>query len=302
MTHLGIDVGGTKVALRLRAASGEHTEAVFRWPGERTVEADLAALAAHTRALLGAGHETVEAVGVAMPATLDVRGRVATWPGRPFWRGVRLRDELAALLPGTRVDCADDGDLAALAEADAADCRNLVYLGVGTGIGGGIVLDGRLVPGTGRGSCEVGHVIVDRAGERCDCGRHGCVQAIASGPATLRRAARLRGAPVEFTELRDAFTAGRDWAVAALDESAAALAAAAVSLAELVHPERVVVGGGFAAGIPGQLTAVEAHVSRLARPGTAVPGIHPARLGGLSSLHGALLLARSAPTAPTGHR
>ncbi|MFI6037203.1 ROK family protein [Streptomyces sp. NPDC051315] len=292
MTHLGMDVGGTKVALRALAPSGEHTETVFRWPEERSVDADLAALAAHTRTLVPAG--AVEAVGVAMPATLDAEGRVVAWPGRPFWRGVDLRAELTGLLPGARVDCADDGDLGALAEADAAGCRDLVYLGVGTGVGGGIVLDGRLVPGLGRGSCEVGHIVVDRSGERCACGRRGCVQAVASGPATLRRAAGLRDTPVEFTELRDAFVAGEEWATAAVDESCAALAAAAVSLTELVHPRRVVVGGGFAAGIPGYVARVAAHTSALARPGAPAPEIHAARLGGLSSLTGALLLARTA--------
>ncbi|MFF8974806.1 ROK family protein [Streptomyces sp. NPDC014995] len=294
MTHLGMDVGGTKVALRALAPSGEHAQTVFRWPEERSVDADLAALAAHTRRLVPAGAGAVEAVGVAMPATLDAEGRVVAWPGRPFWQGVDLRAELAGLLPGARVSCADDGDLGALAEADAAGCRDLVYLGVGTGVGGGIVLDGRLVPGVGRGSCEVGHIVVDRSGERCACGRRGCVQAVASGPATLTRAARLRGASVEFAELRDAFTAGEEWAAAAVDESCAALAAAAVSLAELVHPRRVVVGGGFAAGIPGYVARVATHTAALARPGAPAPEIHAARLGGLSSLTGALLLARTA--------
>ncbi|GGT59453.1 ROK family protein [Streptomyces purpureus] len=295
MSYLGIDVGGTKVAFRTENAAGigEETESSFRWPRTRCVRDDLTALAEHTHALRSRLERPVEAVGVAMPATLAPDGRVLTWPGRPFWEGVDLRAELAALLPGAEVRCADDGDLAALAEADAADCGDLVYLGVGTGIGGGIVLDGRLVPGAHRGSCEVGHMVVDRrAGDLCDCGRRGCVQSVASGPATLRRAAELRGEPLEFTDLRDAFTAGERWAVDAVGESCAALAAAAVSLAELVHPARIVVGGGFAAGVPGFVETVAQEVTRLARPAWTPPPVHPARLAGLSSLRGALLLAR----------
>lgn len=293
MTHLGIDVGGTKVALRTRGAAGTDTDSVFRWPAARTVEADLAALAKGVRTLVDTGPGTVEAVGVAMPATLDAHGRVVTWPSRPFWQGVDLPGELARLIPDTRVSCADDGDLAALAEADAANCADLVYLGVGTGIGGGIVLDGHLVPGIGRGSCEVGHTIVDRSGERCDCGRRGCLQAVASGPATLRRAARLRGEPVEFAALKGGVAAAEPWARTAVDETCAALAAAAVSLAELVRPQQVVVGGGFAAGLDGLVGSVAAHAERLARPGVPAPQVRGARLGGLSSLSGALLLART---------
>ena len=92
------------------------------------------------------------------------------------------------------------GNVAALAEAHAAGRPDLLYLGVGTGVGGGIVLGGRLLPGPSRGSCEIGHLIVDRSAARCDCGRRGCVQSVASGPAVLRRAARGRGAEVTFAE------------------------------------------------------------------------------------------------------
>jgi kanosamine 6-kinase len=163
---------------------------------------------------------------------------------------------------------------------------------VGTGIGGGIVLDGRLCPGSARGSCETGHMIVDRAGPECDCGRYGCLQAVASGPATLRRAAALRGRDVSFTELRTALAEEQPWAVDTLEDSCAALAAAATSLAELVHPDRITIGGGFAAGLPGFVERVRRHTRRLARPGGAPVVLADAALGGLSSLQGALLLAR----------
>lgn len=305
MTFLGMDFGGTKVAFRTEYGTEGNPaepadgpdgpdESVFRWPATRTVGDDLAALAGHTRTVLARQSRPVGSVGVSMPATLGPDGRVLTWPSRPFWQGVDLIAELTALLPDARIRCADDGDLAALAEADRAGCRDVVYLGVGTGVGGGIVLDGQLVPGPGRGSCEVGHIVVDRSGERCDCGRRGCVQAVASGPATLRRAAAGRGAPVEYAGLRDAFAVGESWAVEAIEESCAALAAAAVSLGELVRPQQVVVGGGFAAGIPGFVACLAAHTARLGRPGVPPPPVRAARLGGLSSLHGAVLLARGA--------
>ncbi|MCZ4121842.1 ROK family protein [Streptomyces sp. H39-S7] len=297
MRYLGIDVGGTKVALRLEGAGeqGEPEEAVFRWPAPGDTARDLAALAAGIAGLRERRPGPVTAVGVAMPATLDGTGRVVTWPNRPSWEGLALRAELCALLPDVPapgIRTADDGDLAALAEAEAAGVRNLVYLGVGTGVGGGLVLDGRLCPGPERGSCEVGHLVVDRAGRRCDCGRRGCVQSVASGPAILRRAAELRGGDVPFAELGPALEAGEEWALEAVRESASALASAVIGLSELTHPELAVIGGGFAAAIPGFVPAVARQVERLERPGGPRVPVAEARLGGLSSLYGAVLLAR----------
>ncbi|MHA4818919.1 ROK family protein [Streptomyces aculeolatus] len=288
--RLGMDIGGTKAALRIEADGAEPAQTAFTWSGA-DVHADMAELAAALDRLCAGRPGPPGTAGVAVPATLDAEGRVTAWPGRPTWTGFDLTAALRDLLPGTDVRCADDGDLAALAEARAAGCDHLVYLGVGTGVGGGVVLDGQPRPGPGRGSCEVGHMVVDRGGPRCDCGRYGCLQASASGPAVLRRAGRGAGA-VTFPELRAGWLAGEVWAVAAVDEACAALAAAVVSLDELMHPELTVVGGGFADGLPGFVTLVERHVGRHARRGHRPAPLAEARLGGLSSLSGALLLAR----------
>ena len=253
---------------------------------------DLAMLADKVLELRRYWREPIQAVGVAMPAKLDGSGRVLAWPGRPGWCGVELWTSLRTLFPGSEVRCADDGDLAAVAEARAVGCAELVYIGVGTGIGGGIVSGGRSFPGRARGSCEIGHVVVDHCGTGCDCGRRGCLQAVASGPATLRRAAELRGNDVTFPEFRRAVLAGRPWAVSALEDSAAALAAAIISLDELLHPSLVLIGGGFAAPLPCLVETVSAEVARLARPGSPPPPVQPAVLGGLSSLRGAVLAAR----------
>ncbi|WKU48942.1 ROK family protein [Streptomyces sp. VNUA116] len=304
MSVLGVDLGGTKAALRLESSSGAGTgsvDSVFAWPATGGAAADLSALAAAAALDRAPAGDPVTAVGVAVPATLDASGRVRGWPNRPSWRGLDLVRELAGLWPDAEVRLADDGDLAALAEAGAAGCPDLVHLGVGTGIGGGIVLGGALCPGTARGSCEVGHVIVDRAGERCDCGRHGCVQSVASGRAVLRRAARRLGRDVGFDVLREAWRDGEPWALETVGESAAALAAAVVSLCELVRPRLVTIGGGFAAGLPGYVAEVAHRVRQFERPEGPHIHLRPAALGALSSLDGAVLLARgAAPSARCG--
>ena len=291
MTRLGIDVGGTKVAFRLAAGDRPPQQSAFRWPPGADPDGDWAALEAEVARLRAAWERPITAVGVAMPAAVDASGRVTAWPGRPAWAGLDLASRLRALFPDAAVRWADDGDLAALAEAGHAGSPNVVYLGIGTGVGGGVVLDGRPVPG-----CEIGHLIVDRRvrGDRCDCGRRGCVQSAASGPATLRRAARLRGAAVSFAELREGLLTGARWAADALERTWDVLAAAVTGLGEIFHPDLAIVGGGFAAGLPGFAGAVADRAAALARPGFPVVPVRRAELGGLSSLHGAVLLAERA--------
>ncbi|WP_432008139.1 ROK family protein [Streptomyces parvus] len=292
MILLGIDIGGTKVAFRAEPDGADAHESSFIWPESGRVADDIAALHRHAEEVLARTGQSVAAVGVAVPATLDADGRVTSWPTRPSWQGLDLVIVLGELFPRAELCWGDDGDLAAMAESHASGLADLVYLGVGTGIGGGMVLGGRSVPGPRRGSCELGHLIVDRRGERCDCGRHGCVQAEASGPATLRRASTARGTRVSFAELRHGYAEGAGWAVAAVEHSCAALAAALVGVGELVRPDAAVIGGGFAAGLPGFVEETARQAARLSRPGHPPPPIGPAVLGGRSSLYGAVLAAK----------
>lgn len=300
MSFLGIDIGGTKVALRAEhEGSAEVSEYSFAWPGPGLdVAEDLRLL--RERVVVTVPQESITAAGVSVPATVDSAGKVVAWPVRPSWVGLDFGAELRAIFPGVPVCFADDGDLAAVAEARAADCADLLYVGVGTGIGGGIVLDGRPCPGLTRASCELGHVVVTGSGEVCDCGRRGCVQAAASGPATLRRAARAHGGDVTAARLRYGIEAGESWAVSAVTKSAEALAALIVTVAELCAPNLALIGGGFAAGIPALVPLVAEEVGRLTRLGHEPPPVRPALLGGLSSLHGAVLAARDLAGAAGG--
>jgi kanosamine 6-kinase len=326
-SHLGIDIGGTKVALRFEDDRGGVLEARASWPPGGTVADDLAALTdlvqqaradwdsseradrsgragrsgradRSDRSGRNGPHSTAggdrapAGVGVAMPGTVAPDGRVLAWPGRPAWTGLDLAAALGRVLPGLPVAWADDGDLGALAEARHAGCDHLVYLGVGTGVGGGVVVGGQVLPGLTRGSCELGHLVVAIDGPVCDCGRAGCVQAFAGGPAIRRRAAGARGSATSPAELLDGWRAGAGWAVQALDEAAIALATAVIGVGEMVLPDLALVGGGFAAVHEGFVDRVDGHVRRLTRPGRPPVPVRPAALGALSSLHGAVELAR----------
>ncbi len=277
--YLGIDIGGTKVAFRVETDAGAAREATFPWAPRHSAARDLAQLAEHVAGLRARIRAPLLAVGIAMPATVGTDGRITAWPSRPEWTGLDLNASLRALFPEAAVAWADDGDLGALAEARAAGCDDLLYIGVGTGVGGGLVLGGVPCPGIGRGSFEIGHLIVELDGSPCACGRRGCLQAIASGPATLRRAGRLRGSDVTAGELRRALRAGQPWAVTAIEQTSRALAAAVTGVQELVHPGRALIGGGFAAGVPEIVGRVSAHLTGLARPGHPPLAAEPGHAG-----------------------
>ncbi|MBH0781006.1 ROK family protein [Nocardia bovistercoris] len=291
-TWLGVDIGGTKTALRAHTDGGAVRDRVFHWT-VGGVDTDLAQLSREVDLLRGEISAEFDAVGVGLPATIDSIGVVSAWPNRPEWVGLDVHRAFGALFGGAPIRFADDGDLAAMAEAEACGGARLLYVGVGTGVGGGMVVGGEYVGSTDTGSFEIGHLITDADGPDCRCGRRGCLQACASGPAILARAGRLRGAPVTFAELRSGLLGDEPWAVRAMDRACHRLAVAITGVNELLHPDVVVVGGGVAAGLPRFVATIDAHARALARPGvSSTPPIRGSRFGELSTLYGAVALAR----------
>ena len=183
-----------------------------------------------------------------------------TSPNLPL-RKARLADALQESL-GLSVVLENDANAAAWAEATAgaaAGCRHMVMLTLGTGVGGGLVLDGRLYRGAGGGAAELGHVIVCAGGEPCACGGRGCLEMYASGTA-LERFARDRAGTVEDEDgtlagllsagrldgaaVSKSAQAGHAGARAAVAELAYWLGVGLVSLTNTFNPEFIVVGGG----------------------------------------------------------
>ena len=199
--RLGIDVGGTKIALAFGTPGGRLLGR-DRFPTLRlgSAEADLAEIARRARSLAeksGVAWADVAAAGLSVPGPIDAEsGRILRPPNLVGWDGAPVRSLLAAelALPVGRVGIENDANAAALAEwhfGAGRGHRGLVYLTMSTGLGGGLILGGRLHRGVASSAGEVGHMPIAWPGERCACGLHGCAEAYVGGAAWTRRLATV---------------------------------------------------------------------------------------------------------------
>jgi glucokinase len=292
--YLGIDVGGTNSKLAVLEADDGDPPALLATatiptgsddPGE--VIDRLAAAGAR----LVARHGPAAAAGVGVPGLFDdASGRAVLLPNLPpAWAGREVRAPLAGRL-GVPVALINDARSFTLAESRmgaAAGCSTVICLTLGTGVGGGVVVDGRLRFGPHGRAGELGHQVIDPDGPPCGCGNRGCVEAFAAGAAI----SRLGGRPSPQAVFAAA-AAGDERARAAVAAVAGRLAVGIANLVTVLWPERVVVGGGVAAAgeqLLGPLRRAVAAAAPLVDP--AAYEIVPAALGPGAGAIGAALWA-----------
>ena len=305
---LAIDIGGTKLAAGIVAPDGEVLKSE-RAPTPQGPGADAEVLWAALDTLVsvvlagGPGSE-----GPGDPGGVGIGcGGPMIWPDGivsplniPGWRDFPLRDRLRERFPGLPVRLHNDATCLAAAEHWRGSGRgtdDLLGMVVSTGVGGGLVLGGRLVDGAAGNAGHIGHVVVDPDGPRCACGGYGCLEAIASGPRVVAWA-RERGwragdpdAGAGGRELTEDARNGAWVAVAALRRAGAALGVAIASSASLLDLQVVAVGGGLSQA--GQLLfgPMLEQVERHARlPFLRELRVVPAQLGQTAGLVGAAAL------------
>jgi glucokinase len=250
---VGLDLGGTALKAGAITPDGEVlAERSVSPPFERGPEAVLDALAQTARALGVAGE-----VGVGVPGLLDrERGRVLTSPNLPGFVDLDVRGGLARRLglEPARVHVENDANAAALGEqwlGAGRDVQDLLLLTLGTGIGGGLILGGRLIVGAGLGG-EAGHVVVEPAGPICGCGARGCVEALASARAASARAKAAglpREAPGDLEVLAARARAGGADEARLLFEIGRDLGHLLAVVTSLLDLRCYVFGGGFSAAL-----------------------------------------------------
>ena len=308
---IGVDLGGTALRAAIVAADGAvlaHAEEATRAAdGPAAIVGQIAALVGRVRA--ARPDVPVAGLGVGSPGPLDAAaGVVHHAPTLAGWRDVPLRDLLAAR-PGLEVRLENDANVATLAEWRFGAGRGLadvVYVTVSTGIGGGVVADGRLLSGRRGLAAEVGHMAITDRPVPCGCGGTGCWEALASGPSLARLAAAAAAAepasslarllterPLTARDVATAATAGDALARRLMRDEARWLGIGFANLLHLYSPAVIVVGGGLASAWETMRPEIERTVRTRAMPAYRDVPVAPSALGPRAGVVGAasLLLA-----------
>jgi len=262
---LGVDIGGTKVAVGLVDATGE-IRAQSRTPmvtaGEAAKGLDAVSQAIDALFAKLGSQPKFEAIGVCAPGPLNpLTGVIINPPNLPIWHNYPLADQMRRRF-GVEIKIDNDANAAALAETKwgaARGYRRVFYTTIGTGIGTGIVFDGRIYHGHTGAAGEGGHLGIDMGGLRCNCGKRGCIETLAAGPGIARRARQKLAAfpnslllemaggnpeTVDSHMVAKAYEKGDEAAREVMLETLDMLAYWLGSIIDLLDPDVIVMGGG----------------------------------------------------------
>ncbi len=263
--RVGIDVGGTAVKIGLvDAEQNLIAQTSIPTGAERDWKNMIKDIGEGSVALLQEqGIPIVRCVGagVGMPGTIDRENGVVIYSNNIRWENVPLASELGKYLP-VPVYVANDADCAALGEAVAGAAKgekDVIMLTLGTGVGGGVILDGRIFTGKMVGGCEIGHMVIVEDGEPCTCGRKGCLEAYASATALWRDGVRAMkehpetllwkkcGGDLEQPRVELIFEAAKEGdpvCTALVENYRKKLGTGIINLVNIFRPKKILVGGG----------------------------------------------------------
>ena len=316
---VGIDLGGTKILAALVSRQGEViAEAKAKTKAQRGPDGVIQRIAQTVRLAMeqaSVTSEAIAAVGIGAPGPVDPQaGVVHNPPNLPGWQAVPLARKLAETLD-IPVYLENDVNLGTLGEHSygaGQGTRNMIGIFPGTGVGGGLILDGRLHTGCRNAAGEIGHMIVFADGPVCGCGRRGCLEAVASRTAIehdihLGIAAgrdcmmpELSGSTngrITSTVLAKAFRKRDPLVIEIIGRAQWYLGLMTASLVNLIDPEMIVFGGGLVEAVgeafldPIRTTARQYYIQQTA---AETIEIVPARLGDYAVVLGASLLPRLA--------
>lgn len=309
MYLVGIDLGGTKIAASLAGEDGGllATRQCPTPPGSDFAPV-LGACVRLVEALFreaGLPQAQLGAVGLSCPGPLDLRAGRIIQVATAGWQDVPVRQLFQQAL-GVPVYLENDANAAAYAEAVAGagrGCASVVYFTVSTGVGGGIVLDGKVLDGAHGFAAELGHITVDPRGPACPCGSRGCVQLYSSGTSIARRARQALAAgarscleqasQVDARAVENGVRAGDPLCREIWQDAMYRLGTAAGILNQVLDPDLFVFGGG----VSNAWDLMEAPILEGARAYSYAKNAHlirvaKASLGSLAGTTGAVLLAR----------
>lgn len=247
--RVGIAVGGTDTRIGLIDVH-QHViaERMIKTNAERPAEEVVEEIGRTVLALLEQQKIPMDqcvGAGIGVPGTVDRKQGVVRYSNNIRWEDVDIVKEMGKYLP-IPIYIANDADCAALGEVTAGagrDYQDVIMLTLGTGVGGGIILDGNIYEGKGIGGSELGHMVIVEDGEQCTCGRKGCLEAYVSETALIRDVRRAMGK--ELTPEAIFAAAKKDEAVkAVVDSYIRRLGTGIVNIVNIFRPQLVLLGGG----------------------------------------------------------
>lgn len=266
MYQIGVDIGGTNIKIGLVDDSLEILEQAsipFPHEGAQTVADRLAEAVRGVLSAAGITEAQLQSIGVVIPGSIDPTGEVVINAYNLGFHDVPFKKLIAAHFPSTPVFMANDANGAALAElykGAFVGCRTAVLLTLGTGLGGGIILNGKMFNGGMNQGTELGHAYLVDGGEHCTCGNNGCMEAYCAASALAREGVRAmqrdpRGllsersggnaALIDAKMVVDCAKAGDVTAKRVFDEYIGHLSSACASFFNILDPEVIAIGGGL---------------------------------------------------------
>jgi glucokinase len=311
--YLMADVGGTHIRTSVATSDNRLLGKLYRntevGTGPDGVIAQIDAMARESLREAGVELSDVGCMVIAAPGPLDPKtGIVYDAPNMPGWHTVPLASDVRARLE-VPVRAVNDADAAAVGEfhfGAGRGTRNMVYLTVSTGVGGGVIVDGRLMEGSDGMAGELGHMTIDLHGPRCPCGNVGCLEVLASGTSIgriFRERLAAGGTSVisqwtdhaTGTEVTRAAQMGDPLAAEVFAEAARALGVGVVNAVNIFNPDVVVLGGGVTQAGEMLFGPVRQMVKERAMPVSRdTARVVPVELGDDAGLFGALAIAREA--------
>jgi glucokinase len=312
---IGVDLGGTNIVVGAMPEDGSREIAFRSQPtyaaqgaesvSERIIQM-IEDVIAVTTAETGATRDDFLGVGVGAPGPLDRQKGVIIVAPNLGWKMFPLRERISTAT-GLHITLDNDANCATLGEwwtGAGKGTRNMIGITIGTGIGGGIIIDGQLFHGASDVAGEIGHMTIDSTGRRCGCGNYGCLEAYASGTAIAERAREalvgesdgilMRMCERQFDKVtaQMVYKAAKEGDLVAIDvvrETARFLGAGIGALLNLLNPEVVVLAGGVVNAGDALFAPLKAEVKRRAfAPAVDACRIVPGALGGSAGVVGAV--------------
>ena len=311
--RVGIDLGGTNIKAGIvnedQQIVRESSIPTLVERGALSIMEDMAALVERLLAEEGLTKEHVAGIGIGSPGMIDAASGTVVYSNNFDWENVPLGAYLEERL-GLPVRVSNDANCAALGEVKAGaakDCRNCVMITLGTGVGGGVVMEGRIFEGGHAGGAELGHTTLIAGGEPCTCGRNGCFEAYASATALIRDTKRAAQAneksmiwrlcdgdleKIDGKTVFDAMQTGDETARRVVKQYLTYLGEGIVNMVNIFRPDKVLLSGGVCNQGKNLTVPLQEYVQKnsFAKEKGYVPEIAIATLGNLAGILGAAAL------------